>query len=204
MKKSINVAVIYYSMTGNNSQFARWAAESAREEGADVRLLKIDDMRTPDEKNPAWVAEHERSRDVPAATSDDLVWADAIVFCYATRYGGLAAPMKSFIDQQGAVWSQGKLVDKVVTGITSAMNPHGGQEMALLNLYISMAHWGAIPAFPGYTHDAFSEAGGNPYGTSTTVGPGITPGDEAKAAIVQQVKRAIDIAARLKAGSADR
>lgn len=204
MSKTINVAVIYYSMTGNNSQFARWAEESAREEGAEVRLLKIDDMRPPDEGNPAWVAEHERSRNVPVAKSDDLNWADAIVFSYATRYGGLAAPMKAFIDQQGALWTEGKLADKAVTAITSAMNPHGGQEMALLSLYVSMAHWGAIPVFPGYTDEAFSEAGGNPYGTSTTVGPGITPGEAAKKSIQQQVKRLIRIAGKLKAGGEDR
>lgn len=194
----VNVAVIYYSMTGNNSQMARWAEESAKALGAEVRLRKIDDGRTPNPENPAWVKEHNRSKDVTVAASADLEWADVVVFVYATRFGGLAAPLKAFIDSQGGLWGEGKLTNKVVTGITSAENDHGGQEMALMSLYVSMAHWGAIPIFPGYTDEALFGAGGNPYGTSATAVIGSVPGDNIKAAVNAQVKRTVEIAARLK------
>ena len=31
------------------------------------------------------------------------------------------------MDQAGGLWAEGKLVDKVVSGFTSAQNPHGGR-----------------------------------------------------------------------------
>jgi multimeric flavodoxin WrbA len=36
--------------------------------------------------------------------------------------------MKNFIDLQGGLWAQGKLINKVVSAISSTQNPHGGQE----------------------------------------------------------------------------
>lgn len=194
--KQVKVAVIYYSMTGTNSQMARWAQEAAEATGADVRLRKIEDNRTPN--NPAWEAEVERSKAVENATSDDLLWADVLVFNFPTRFGGPAAEFKQFIDRQGGLWAQGQLIDKVVTASTSAGNAHGGQEQALMMLTTSMAHWGAIPVFPGYTDDSIFAAGGNPYGASVTVGDGSQPIPETiKAALVHQVKRAIKIGEKL-------
>lgn len=35
--------------------------------------------------------------------------------------------------------------------MTSAQNPHGGQEATILSIYTTKYHWGAIVAAPGYT-----------------------------------------------------
>ena len=53
--------------------------------------------------------------------------------------------------------------------MTSAQNPHGGQEATILSLYTTMYHWGAIVVTPGYTDNSIFAAGGNPYGTSVSV-----------------------------------
>lgn len=194
-KDKLNVAIIYYSMTGNNSQMARWSEEAAKEAGVEVRVRKVAEDGTPN--NPAWEAEAERSKDVVEATSDDLAWADLIVFHFPTRFGAPAGKMKAFIDSQGGLWAEGKLTDKVVTATTSAENMHGGQEMALMMFYTSMAHWGAIPVFPGYTDEVLFAAGGNPYGTSVTVSHDEPLSDAIEAAVKHQVKRAIGIAKKL-------
>jgi NAD(P)H dehydrogenase (quinone) len=60
-----------------------------------------------------------------------------------------------------------------------------------------MHHWGAVVVAPGYTHQAFSEAGGNPYGTAHPSGSG-TSGDEALAAARYQGRRLARIAALLR------
>lgn len=36
---------------------------------------------------------------------------------------------------QSGLWGQGKLVNKVVSGMSSAQNAHGGQEASILSLY---------------------------------------------------------------------
>lgn len=43
----------------------------------------------------------------------------------------------------------GKLTNKVVRAMCSDANPHGGHEAAILSLYTTMHHWGAIVVAPG-------------------------------------------------------
>ena len=46
----------------------------------------------------------------------------------------MASQMKQFLDTQGGLWAHGKTVNKVVSAMTSAQNPHGGQEATVLSL----------------------------------------------------------------------
>jgi NAD(P)H dehydrogenase (quinone) len=80
--------------------------------------------------------------------------------------------------------------------MTSAQNVHGGQEQTILQLYTTMYHWGAIIAAPGYTDPVLFEAGGNPYGTSVSVGrDGMK--ENVEAAVKHQAKRTVSIASAL-------
>lgn len=168
-----NVAIVYYSATGTNEALARAVAEGAAQAGAEVRVLRVPET-APDaaiDGNPAWRAYVDRDDLDPLATHDDLDWADAIVFGTPTRFGNVAAQLKSFIDTTGGLWFAGKLANKVYAGFTSAMNPHGGQETTLLALYNSLYHFGGYIVTPGYTDPSVFAAGGNPYGPSVTTGP---------------------------------
>lgn len=197
----VKLAIIYYSSTGNNYQLAQWAEEAAKSYGADVRLLKVKEL-VPEEgysKNPAWKANADATVHIPEATSEDLIWADAILFSTPTRYGTPAAQMKYFIDGQGSIWAEGKLVNKVVSAMSSAQNVHGGQEATILSLYTNMFHWGAIVVTPGYTDPVLYTTGGNPYGTSNQVDAQGNAVDEThKPAVGIQVKRMLEIAGKLK------
>ncbi|MDQ0189191.1 NAD(P)H:quinone oxidoreductase [Alicyclobacillus cycloheptanicus] len=198
----VNLAVIYYSSTGTNHKMANAAAEAAKEAGADVRVLKVPEL-APEEAiaaNAGWKAHYEATRDVPTATAADLEWADAIIFSVPTRFGNVPSQMKQFLDTMGGLWAQGKTVNKVVSAMSSAQNPHGGQEATILSLYTSMYHWGAIIVAPGYTDAVLFGAGGNPYGTSVTAFEGGTIDDAAVAAIHHQAKRVVTVAGWLKKG----
>lgn len=198
MSDKLKTAVIYYSSTGNNYQLAQWAAESARNEGGEVRLLKVAEL-APEAviaKNPAWKKHYEATKDVQEATLDDLNWADVLIFSVPTRYGNVPSQMKQFMDSTGPLWAEGKLTNKVVTAMTSAMNLHGGQESTLLSLYTTMYHWGTIVVTPGYTNEVLYAAGGNPYGVSASVdGEGNMKEDREtiKKAVFYQAKRAVEV-----------
>lgn len=199
---SVNVAVIYYSSTGTNYQMAQWAAESAQQAGAEVRLRRVQEL-APEaaiQSNPAWKNHLERTKDVPVATLDDLDWADVIIFSAPTRYGNVPAQMKQLLDSTGPLWAKGKLVNKVVTAMSSAMNPHGGQEETILSLYTTMYHWGAIVVAPGYTDTVLYGAGGNPYGTSVTVDGNGKMKEDVRSAVFHQAKRAITVAGWIAQG----
>src|SRR5699024_6346752 len=124
-----------------------WAKEGAEAQGAEVRIVRAEEL-APDaaiDANPAWREHYDETKDVvPVATSDDIEWADALIFSTPTRFGVMTAQMKQFIDMQGGLWGAGKTVNKVVSGMTSAQNAHGGQEATLLALFKVMMDWGDI------------------------------------------------------------
>jgi NAD(P)H dehydrogenase (quinone) len=165
--KVANIAIIYYSATGNVYELAGAVEEGAREAGAETRLRKVPEL-APEEairSREAWAQHRDATQHVPEATLDDLAWADGFAFGTPTRYGNPAAQLKQFIDATGPLWQEGKLGDKVVAGFTSTTTPHGGQESTLLALYNVFMHWGCVLVPPGYTHPNQFVVG-NPYGVS--------------------------------------
>lgn len=200
---SVKLAVIFYSMGGTNYQLAKWAEAGAREAGADVKILKVQELAPESiiEENEAWKATVEATKDIPVATSDDIEWADALIFSVPTRFGNMASQMKQFLDIQGGLWASGKTVNKVVSAMSSAQNPHGGQEATILSLYTSMMHWGAIIVPPGYTDPVLFGAGGNPYGTSVTVDQDGKMIEDVEDAVKHQAKRTVTVAQWVKKGS---
>lgn len=200
---NVKLAIVYYSSTGTNYQLAKWAEAAGKEAGAEVKVLKVQELASPEiiETNPAWKKHVDETTDVPTATPDDLAWADAVIFSVPTRFGNIPSQMKQFLDITGGVWSQGKLVNKVVSAMASAGNPHGGQEQTIHALYTSVMHWGALIAAPGYTDDSIYAAGGNPYGTSVTVGEDGNMIEDVEAAVKHQAKRTVQIAGWVKAGN---
>lgn len=198
----VKLAIIYYSSTGTNYQMARWAEEAAKEEGAEVRVLKVGELAPESaiNSNPAWKAHVNDTKDVPVASHEDLEWADAIIFSSPTRFGNVSAQMKNFIDRQGGLWAKGKLVNKVVSAMSSAQNSHGGQEATIHAIYKSMCHWGAIIVPPGYTDESIFKSGGNPYGTSVTVNQDGKMIEDVKEAVKHQARRTVAVAKWIKKG----
>lgn len=187
-------------MGGTNYQLSQWAAEGAKEAGAEVKVLKVPELapQAVIEGNPAWKDHVEATKDVPEVKLDDLECADAIIFSVPTRFGNMPAQMKQFLDTTGGIWFNGKLVNKVVSAMASAQNPHGGQEATILSLYTTMYHWGTIVAAPGYTDPVTFGAGGNPYGTSVTVGQDGKMIEDVQAAVKHQAKRTVTVAEWVK------
>ncbi|KZS81274.1 NAD(P)H dehydrogenase [Mycobacterium kansasii] len=161
------LAVIYYSATGHGTTMAKRVAAAGEAAGAEVRIRHVTETRDPASfaHNPAWTANYEATKGLPAATGDDIVWADAVIFGSPTRFGSVAAQLRDFLDGLGGLWAEGKLADKVYAGFTSSNTLHGGQETTLLTLYVTLMHFGGIIVPPGYT-DPLKFVDGNPYGAS--------------------------------------
>ncbi len=195
-----NVAIIYYSSTGNLRILAEAVQEGARAAGAETRLRRVAEL-APEEaiqRNPQWVAHRDSVKDEPVATLDDLDWADGVLFGSPTRFGNVAAQLKQYLDQTGGLWAQNKLTEKVMSGFTSASTRHGGLESTLLALYNTFYHWGSIIVPPGYGSPEMREAG-NPYGASHVSIKGSQPEERDLAAARFQGRRVTEIATRFAA-----
>jgi len=189
------VAIIYYSSTGTTYELAKAVEEGASEAGAETKLLKVKET-VPEaaiNSNEGWKKNVEATRDVAEATTDDLEWADAIIFGTPTRYGGAASQLRAFIDTTGGLWAKGALIDKIGSSFSSAATTHGGHENTILSLNSVFYHWGMIIVSPGY-NDPIQFQSGNPYGVSHTSGNGTIPPDEtALAAARFQGRRVAEI-----------
>ncbi|MER5782817.1 NAD(P)H:quinone oxidoreductase [Streptomyces mobaraensis] len=198
-----NVAVVYYSSTGNVHKMAEAAAAEAEKAGAAVRLRRVAELapQSAIDRNEAWAAHVAATRDVPEAALEDLDWADAVLFGTPTRFGLPAAQLKQFLDTTGGLWFQGKLVNKVVSSFTSSNNTHAGQESTILALNNTFYHWGAVIVPAGFADPVqFERANGNPYGASSVTDnvPGNVHPDNL-AAIAYQTRRVVEIAKALGA-----
>lgn len=196
------IVVLYYSSYGTNYELATVAAESATAAGGDVRLRKVAETVAAEivGTQPPWKAHMEATIHVPEVEPDDMAWAQGIIFSFPTRFGNAPTQLRAFLESLGPLWQKGQLADKVVTAMTSAGNPHGGQESTILNFYTSMMHWGAIIVPPGYGTQAIFQAGGNPYGLSVVAGRLPISTDE-REAVEYQARRVVTIAERVHAGS---
>ncbi|MDB5641985.1 MAG: NAD(P)H:quinone oxidoreductase, type [Hyphomicrobiales bacterium] len=165
------VLVLYYSSWGHVEAMANAAAEGARSAGAEVVVKRVPELVPPD---VAAKAHYKTDQAAPLATVDELPDYDAIIFGAPTRFGMMAAQMKNFLDQTGALWAQGKLVGKVGSVFTSTATQHGGQESTILNFHTVLLHQGMVIvglpyAFQGMTR-VDEIVGGSPYGASTIAG----------------------------------
>jgi len=200
----VKVSVIYYSATGSVYALAQRAVEAAEKAGAEVRLRKVQELAPKEAiaSNEGWEKHALETQDVPVASAEDVVCADAVIVGTPTRYGNVAAQVKQFFDTLGPQWAQGQLANKVYTGFVSTGTNHGGQESTLLAMYNSFYHFGGIIVPPGYT-DPSKFVDGNPYGASHISANGENPPQEQDlTAVAYSAKRAVEIAAQLKRGAA--
>ncbi|VEG53466.1 NAD(P)H:quinone oxidoreductase, type IV [Mycolicibacterium aurum] len=194
------LAVIYYSATGHGTAMAHRVAAAAEAAGAEVRVRHVAETRDPESfaNNPAWKANYEATKDLPTASGDDIVWADAVIFGSPTRFGNTASQFRTFIDSLGGLWAKGQLADKVYAGFTSSQTAHGGQETTLITLYVTLMHFGGILVPPGYT-DGIKFADGNPYGVGHVTGAENSdePDETTLNALDHLARRVVGVADRL-------
>ena len=99
----------------------------------------------------------------------DLPNNDAIIFGSPTRFGNMAAPMKSMWDGTTELWTDGSLIGKIGAVFTSAASVHGGQETTAVSMMFPMFHHGMILIGVPYSVGELTESG-SPYGPSRIVG----------------------------------
>ena len=194
----MKILVLYYSMTGNVYRMAQLVAEGAREAGAEVSIKTVPEL-VPEEV----VKRDESQAEVPVAEPDELADYDAIIVGTPTRFGNMAAQMRSFWDQTGGLWARGALVGKPVGIFCSTATMHGGQETTLVASMLTFLHHGMIIVGVPYSVPELlaTKAGGTPYGPSHVSGhPPTAPITKEEAAICRALgRRVAEVAAKLSA-----
>ena len=162
------VLVLYYSSYGHIETMAQAVAEGAASAGAEVTVKRVPELVPAD---VAKASGFKLDQAAPVATVDELPGYDAIVLGVPTRFGNMPAQMKSFLDQTGGLWFQGKLIGKVGSVFTSTATQHGGQESTILSTHTVLLHHGMVIVGLPYSFQGqmgvAEVTGGSPYGAST-------------------------------------
>lgn len=197
---SAKILIVFYSRDGSTEKLANAEAEGAKAEGAEVRLRRVREFVGPEvmAKAPGWAESAARMNALyPAPTTDDVEWADGVIFGTPTRFGNCAAELKAFIDTLGGLWFQGKLNGKVGGAFVSTNTPHGGNESTIISLYNPMAHLGFVIVPAGYLDPAAYQAG-TPYGASHVAGQNTAPLTDDEIAVARaHGKRVAQVSAAL-------
>ncbi len=163
------ILVLYYSRYGATAQMAQAIARGVEQGGGLEARLRTVAPVSPDTEASAPA--------IPAdgavyCTEDDLRHCAGLALGSPTRFGNMAAALKYFIDQTGALWVSGALIDKPVATFTSSSSLHGGQETTLLTMALPMLHHGMIYCGLPYSENALNTTttGGTPYGPSHVAG----------------------------------
>lgn len=204
----MKIHVVFYSMYGHIHRMAEAVAEGAREApGAEVQLYQVPEL-IPEAAlaRTGAKAARERFAHVPVIQPAQLAEADAILFGTPTRFGGMAAQMRNFLDQTGGLWAKGALIGKVGSVFTSSGTQHGGQESTILGFHTTLLHHGMVIVGVPYSESRQTTmaeiSGGSPYGASTiTGGDGSRlPSDNELAIARFQGRHVASIAAKLARG----
>jgi NAD(P)H dehydrogenase (quinone) len=193
------ILVLYYSRHGHVAKLATVIAEGALSVPKTEIVIKRVPELTPQED----VERHGPSPEVPAASVEELRDYDAILFGTPTRFGNMAAPMRSFLDQTGGLWAEGVLIGKPGSVFTST-GTGGGNESTIISFATTLIHHGMV--FVGLPYacpelaDVSEVKGGSPWGAATIAGGDGSRSPSAKelAQARFQGKHLASIAARLK------
>ncbi|MDE2347008.1 MAG: NAD(P)H:quinone oxidoreductase [Gammaproteobacteria bacterium] len=168
------ILVLYYSRQGSTAELARHVCHGV-ESVAGMRAK----LRTVPPVGPT--TQHLDPPVPPAgppyAELADLESCAGLVLGSPTRFGNMAAPLKSFIDGTSGLWVSGALVGKPAAVFTSTQTMHGGQESTLLSMMLPLLHHGMYLVGLPFSEPALgtTRAGGTPYGASHVAavgGPG--------------------------------
>ena len=200
------ILILYYSSYGHGERMAHAVAQGAASvAGATVSIKRVPELVSDELARKAGMKTEQKA---PVASVEELAEYDAIIFGTPTRFGNMAAQMRSFLDQTGGLWVKGGLVGKVGSVFVSTGTQHGGQETTITSFHNTLLHHGMIIvglpyAFAGLTRmDEIT--GGSPYGASTLAGADGSrqPSENELAGAHFQGRHVAEIAARLKRGAA--
>ncbi len=163
------ILVLYYSAHGATADMARYVARGVEEiSNMTARLRTVPRVSAVCEA----VEDDIPASGAPYATTEDLRQCDGLALGSPTRFGNMAAPMKSFLDGTSDLWLSGSLVGKPAGVFTSTGTLHGGQETTLLTMMLPLLHHGMLLLGLPYTETALidTQQGGTPYGPSHHAG----------------------------------
>jgi NAD(P)H dehydrogenase (quinone) len=163
------VLVLFYSRSGATAKMAQLLGRGVEQvTGIEARIRTVPDVSANTQATEPTIPDS----GAIFCNEDDLRNCSGLILGSPTRFGNMAAAMKSYIDSTGALWASGALIDKPCAVFTSTSSLHGGQESTLLSMALPLLHHGMVFCGLPYSEAALNttSTGGTPYGASHLAG----------------------------------
>jgi len=163
------VLVLFYSRSGATAKMAQLIGRGVEQvTGIEARIRTVPDVSANTQATEPTIPDS----GAIFCNEDDLRKCSGLILGSPTRFGNMAAAMKSYIDSTGALWASGALIDKPCAVFTSTSSLHGGQESTLLSMALPLLHHGMVFCGLPYSEAALNttSTGGTPYGASHLAG----------------------------------
>ncbi|KAA0045962.1 putative NAD(P)H dehydrogenase (quinone) FQR1-like 2 isoform X1 [Cucumis melo var. makuwa] len=179
ISRNLRIFIVYYSMYGHVDLLAKRMKKGVDSvDGVEGVLFKVpetlpletlEQMRVP-----------VKDDGVPVISVEEMVEADGFLFGFPTRYGSMAAQMKSFFDSTIVLCQDQRLAGIPAGFFVSTGTQGGGQETTALTAVSVLAYHGMVYVPIGYTFGSEmsnleSIRGGSPYGAGVFSGNGSRP-----------------------------
>lgn len=174
------ILILFYSLYGHLLPMAEAVAKGVETSGGEVLLRQVAEV-IPKKNWTVAIKEAKQSMSkIKFADPDsDLHDIDGVIVGGPVRYGTISAQMKTFWDQTSQAWSEGALNGKPAGVFGSTATQHGGNEMGLLAMIITLLHHGCFIVGLPFNEKTNSiglrtideMSGGTPYGPTTISGP---------------------------------
>ncbi|XP_021718497.1 probable NAD(P)H dehydrogenase (quinone) FQR1-like 2 [Chenopodium quinoa] len=173
----LKVYIVFYSMYGHVEGLARRMKKGVDAvDGVEGVLYRVAETLSPEVL--AHMKAPSKDDSIPEISeAAELAAADGFLFGFPTRYGCMAAQMKSFFDSTGQLWKDQALAGKPAGFFVSTGTQGGGQETTAWTAITQLAHHGMLFVPVGYTFGAGmfkmdTIRGGSPYGAGVFAGDG--------------------------------
>ena len=162
------VLVLFYSRHGATHSMAKLIARGIEQSGIEARLRTVPEVSSVCEATEPSIPDE----GALYCTEQDLANCAGLALGSPTRFGNMAAPLKSFIDGTSSLWMSGALIDKPAAVFSSSSSLHGGQETTLLTMMMPLLHHGMVIAGLPYSESELLKTtrGGTPYGPTHVAG----------------------------------
>src|SRR3546814_5933830 len=108
------ILVLYYSTWGHVETMAEAVAKGAAGiPGTEVTIKRVPELMPEDVARQSGA---KLDQAAPLASPQELADYDAVIFGTPTRFGNMAAQMRTFLTKTGGLWAKGALVGKAGSG----------------------------------------------------------------------------------------
>tara|TARA_B100000945_G_scaffold308556_1_gene298396 strand:- start:831 stop:1427 length:597 start_codon:yes stop_codon:yes gene_type:complete len=163
------ILVLYFSRYGSTERLAQLIGRGAESTGKFEARIRTVPPVSPESQA---VAAPVPDSGAIFCSQEDLKFCSGLAIGSPTRFGNMSASLKYFIDNTGAIWASGDLINRPFVTFTSSNSLHGGQESTLLTMAIPMLHHGMVYCGIPYSEPSLSntKTGGSPYGATHFAG----------------------------------